>query len=71
MPEKEDVMKGIILAAVIIAVCRAVKILMKRELKKSVDTDDNNFKGAVGACTFRTSYSICRHHSWCRMCSFR
>lgn len=33
MPEKEDVMKGIILAAVIIAVCRAVKILMKRELK--------------------------------------
>lgn len=49
MPEKEDVMKGIILAAVIIAVCRAVKILMKRELKKSVDTDDNNFKGEVGA----------------------
>lgn len=33
MPEKEDVMKGIILAAVIIAVCRAVKILMRRELK--------------------------------------
>lgn len=49
MPEKEDVMEGIILAVVIIAVCRAVKILMKRELKKSVDTDDNNFKGAVGA----------------------
>lgn len=49
MPEKEDVMKGIILVVVIIAVCRAVKILMKRELKKSVDTDDNNFKGAVGA----------------------
>jgi len=49
VPEKEDVMKGIILAVVIIAVCRAVKILMKRELKKSVDTDDNNFKGAVGA----------------------
>lgn len=49
MPEKEDVMKGIILAVVIIAVCRAVKILMKRELKKSVDTDDNNFKGVVGA----------------------
>ena len=49
MPEKEDVMKGIILAAVIIAVCSAVKILMKGELKKSVDTDDNNFKGAVGA----------------------
>ena len=49
MPEKEDVMNGIILAVVIIAVCRAVKILMKRELKKSVDTDDNNFKGAVGA----------------------
>lgn len=33
MPEKEDVMKGIILAVVIIAVCRAVKILMRRELK--------------------------------------
>lgn len=49
MPEKEDVMNGIILAVVIIAVCRAVKILMRRELKKSGNTDDNNFKGAVGA----------------------
>ena len=40
-------MKSIILAAVIIVVCRAVKVIVRRELKKLRDTNDNNFKGAV------------------------
>ena len=47
--EKEDIMNGIILAVVIVAVCRAVKVIMRRELKKFRNTNDNNFKGAVGA----------------------
>ena len=49
MPEREVTMNGIILAVVIIAVCRAVKVIMRRELKKFRNTNDNNFKGAVGA----------------------
>lgn len=49
VPEKEDIMDGIILSVVIIAVCRAVKVIMRRELKKFRNTNDNNFKGAVGA----------------------
>ncbi len=47
--EKEDIMNGIILAVIIIAVCKAVKVIIKRELKKYRNTNDNNFKGAVGA----------------------
>ena len=46
---KEDIMNGIILAVIIIAVCKAVKVIIKRELKKYRNTNDNNFKGAVGA----------------------
>ena len=42
-------MNGIILAIIIIAVCRAVKVIMRREIKKFNNTNDNNFKGAVGA----------------------
>ncbi len=47
--EKEDIMNGIILAVIIIAVCRAVKVILRREIKKFSNTNDNNFKGAVGA----------------------
>lgn len=49
MSGKENTMNGIILAVIIIAVCRAVKVIIRRELKKSESTNDNNFKGAVGA----------------------
>lgn len=42
-------MNGIILAVIIIAVCRAIKVIARRELKKFKDTNDNGFKGAVGA----------------------
>ncbi len=47
--EKEGIMNGIILAVIIIAVCRAVKVILRREIKKFSNTNDNNFKGAVGA----------------------
>lgn len=49
MPEKEDIMNGIILAVVIIAACRAVKVITRRILKKLENTNDNGFKGAIGA----------------------
>ena len=49
MPEKEEVMSGIILTVAIIAVCRAVKVVTRRILKKLENTNDNDFKGAVGA----------------------
>ena len=41
-------MKSIILAAVIIVVCRAVKVMVRRELKKFRDMNNNNLKRAVG-----------------------
>lgn len=49
MPEKEDIMSGIILTVAIIAVCRVVKVVTRRILKKLENTHDNDFKGAVGA----------------------
>lgn len=41
-------MKSIILAAVIIVMCRVVKVMVRRELKKFMDMNNNNLKGAVG-----------------------
>ena len=47
--KKEDTMNSIILAVTIVAICRAVKIIIRRELKKYRSTNDNNLKGAIGA----------------------
>ncbi len=49
MPEREVTMNGIILAVVIVVACRAVKVITRRILKKLENTNDNGFKGAIGA----------------------